>query len=52
MSNIQKRLKGFDVVSNNPFNNTSNNNSKNVNNSTLKEILNAKRSNTVYTGFI
>lgn len=51
MSNKERKLKGFNEVAKDPFDNTSNNNSENVNNSALKEILSAKRSNTVYTGF-
>lgn len=51
MSNKERRLKGFNEVANDPFDNASNNINENVNNSVLKEILNTKRSNTVYTGF-
>lgn len=51
MSNEESKLKSFNEVANDPFNNASNHNSENVNNSALKEILNTKRSNTVYTGF-
>ncbi|WP_215148911.1 hypothetical protein [Exiguobacterium sp. s91] len=51
MSNEERKLKSFNEVANDPCNNASNNNSENVNNSALKEILNTKRSNTVYTGF-
>jgi len=50
MSNKERRLMGFDEVAKSPTDNASNNNIENVNSSTLKEILNTKRSNTVYTG--
>lgn len=50
ISNKERKLKGFDEVAKNPFENASNNESENVNKSALKAILNSKRINTVYTG--
>lgn len=50
MNNKNKKLRGFDQVAKDPFDNANNKDSENVNNSALKAILNTKRSNTVYTG--
>ncbi|MDI3235951.1 hypothetical protein QK289_13120 [Exiguobacterium antarcticum] len=48
MSNKDRKLAGFDDVAKNPNDNT--NNSENIKSNTLKEIINTKKSNTVYTG--
>lgn len=50
MSNKNRRLADFGEVAKSPTDNTSNNNSENIKSKTLKEIINPKRSNTVYTG--